>query len=162
MRQFFMLLIAAIFLAQCTQPTVEKPAAATFSDQDKSAILDAIQQESDAFYARNFETWKNKYTDPQVSWTCVEENGLVLEAYNKPDLDKLVGDYMKANPTPDTVTIRRENALFMPDANNVWVNFDEYQTVHGKTKILKGVRLMSKVDGDWKIAAMNSTFVKYE
>ena len=124
-------------------------------------ILQTIQSESEAFYARNFAVWQAKFS-ANPSWTCVEENGFVLQAYSKKDLDKLVGDYMKANPTADNVSIERQNILFIADVNSVWVNFDEHQTSNGKTKVLKGVRLMTKVGNKWVISALHSSFVKYK
>jgi len=151
-----------LLFSSCKQTPFAPNTPLNLDETMKVEILKSIQEESDLFYDRDFERWSAKFEESSVSWTCVEEKGFILQAYTKKDLDKLVGDYMKENPTPETVTIKRENFVFISDVNAVWVNFDEYQTVEDKTKVLKGVRLMKKLDNQWIISGMHSSFVKYE
>ena len=154
-------LFGVLFWACGTEPAPATDAQMVFSDTDRSAILDVIRNESDAFYARDFEGWKSHYAEDPVTWTCVEENQVVLEAYTRRALEHLVGDYLAANPAPDEVAIRRENARIIPAGDGAWVHFDEYQTKDGRTKVLKGARFMVRQNGQWKIAGMQSAFVRY-
>jgi hypothetical protein len=147
-------------LAACQAPEAKSPP--QLSAEIKTAILSVIQTESDAFYQRDFEKWQATYAADPVSWTCVEEEQVVLEAPNRSALMKFVGDYMEDNPQPDTVGIERKNFQFIPGRVVVWVSFDELQSSKGRTKVLKGVRLMRHTVQGWKISGMHSSFVRWK
>ncbi|HQU59665.1 MAG: hypothetical protein KDD02_18580 [Phaeodactylibacter sp.] len=137
------LLAAAPLLAQFT------------SDIEAAKVL--LAKESQYFYQRNFDAWANCYVqDERVRWSCIEKGDVVLEAYGWDKLGPFVGDYLKANPEPIPVQLRRENFQFQPYGEALWVTFDEYQTLDGQTKALRGVRILEKAKGQWKIIYMNS------
>jgi hypothetical protein len=132
------------------------------TETNKKEIMDAIAAESNAFYQRDFNKWSAAYTKNNPSWICAEEGGVVLEAYDTDSLNRFVGGYMKANPTIEPVIITREDVKYITIDSSVYVNFIETQKLNNKSKVLRAVRLMKKENNQWKIAAMNSAFVKYE
>ncbi|HMR42308.1 MAG TPA: hypothetical protein PKC40_00675 [Saprospiraceae bacterium] len=133
-------------------------------DSLKTVILEAIEAESNAFYNRDIEKWRNTYLQRgDISWNCVEESGVVLEADSWAKLDTLVTGYMKTHSEPEKISIRRENIQFINAGRYVWVNFDEYQTIGKKTKHLKGVRLVARWGRNaWKVSAVHSAFVGWK
>jgi hypothetical protein len=161
MKRIISPLVLILFLTSCNHSS-KSDHHLDLTERDKKEILEFIQSESEAFYSRNFEGWTSHFSDDPISWTCVEENEVVLEAYTKKSLDKLVGDYMESNPEPLTLSIERENFLFIPDVNSVWVSFDEYQISQNKTKVLKETRLMTRSNEHWTISGMNSSLVRIE
>lgn len=152
--------------AQASPENTETPAVAgpaTLTEVDQNAIIEVIETESKHFYNRNFPEWSNQYTSEVVKWICVEENGVVLEAYDKPGLDKLVGDYIAANPQPEAIQIDRSEYQWMPlDGNYVWVSFHEIQKTADKVKTIEGLRIMKKENEGWKIAGMLAALSKVE
>jgi hypothetical protein len=166
--RILVLLFITQWLFSCQPcPPVEQapdvgPPPYVLTEAGKDSIMVAIDVESQAFYERQLEGWAKSYASSEdVFWTCVEEKGLVLEAYTWNDLYKLVSDYFQVNPDPTLVDIRRENVRFKGDGELVWVSFDEYQIIDSKTKLLKGVRLMKRIEGMWKIACLHSSFQKH-
>src|SRR5690606_22536702 len=73
-------------------------------DSLKTVILEAIEAESNAFYNRDIEKWRDTYLQRgDISWNCVEESGVVLEADSWAKLDTLVTGYMKTHSEPEKV-----------------------------------------------------------
>jgi uncharacterized protein YciI len=139
-----------IFLLISTALLSQKPA-------DIEAIKEVISLESDMFYARNFEAWASCYLQTDdVYWSCIEEDGLILEARSWRELAPFVGGYLQANPEPLPIQIERENFEFRKYGKAVWVAFDEYQNSEGEKKNLRGIRILEKKKGKWKIVYMNS------
>lgn len=131
-----------------------------FSNVVSVKIQDEIKREialeSEYFYKRDFANWSARYLqDPKVYWSCIEEN-VILEARGWENLSKFVGDYMKANPQPLLVEIKRDNFKFQQYGNAVWVTFDEYQTTADKKLALRGTRIFEKTKDGWKVVYMNS------
>lgn len=127
------------------------------SAPDIEAAKKLLAKESEYFYQRNFDAWADCYVqDERVRWACIEKGDVVLEAYGWDKLGPFVGDYLKANPEPLPMKLRRENFQFQPYGKALWVTFDEYQTLDGQTKALRGVRILEEYKGQWKIIYMNS------
>lgn len=124
---------------------------------EQSRIKERIALESEKFYARDFEGWADCYRQNEdVYWACVEEDGLILEARGWEELGPFVGSYLEANPDPLTVEISRENFEFRKYGKAVWVAFDEYQKTADQRRKLRGIRILEKQKGEWKIVYMNS------
>jgi ketosteroid isomerase-like protein len=126
------------------------------SADTEAEIKQEIVKESEYFYNRDFPNWADRYLhDAKVYWSCIEE-GIILEAKGWDKLSVFVGDYMKANPTPLKVQIKRDNYKFQAYGDAVWVTFDEYQTTPEKNLALRGVRIFEKTKNGWKVVYMNS------
>lgn len=125
-------------------------------EAEQAQIKQALQTESSRFYARDFKRWADAYDHgAKIYWSCIEP-GVTLEANGWPALAKLVGDYMKANPKPARVDVRRQGYKFQFYGNAAWVTFDEFQTENGSTKALRGTRILEKGPAGWKIVYLNS------
>lgn len=126
------------------------------SSKIEDEIKQEIEKESEYFYNRDFANWSQRYLqDSKIYWSCIEE-GVILEANGWDALGKFVGDYMKANPTPLKVSIKRDNFKFAQYGNAVWTTFDEYQTTAEKSLALRGTRIFEKTKDGWKVVYMNS------
>lgn len=126
------------------------------SVKTENEIKREIALESEYFYKRDFPNWSARYLpDAKVYWACIEEN-VILEARGWENLSKFVGDYMKANPQPLDVAIKRDNFRFQQYGNAVWVTFDEYQKTAEKNLALRGTRIFEKTKDGWKVVYMNS------
>jgi hypothetical protein len=125
---------------------------------DKKAIQKMIAAESDFFYKKDFKGWSSCYMNsPQTYWSCIEKGDVVLEAQGWSNIAKFVGDYIKANPDPEKVSIARSRFQYRPYGNNaVWVTFDEVLTTSSEVKKLRSIRLVERTKAGWKIVYMNS------
>jgi SnoaL-like domain len=126
------------------------------SEKIQNEIKREIALESEYFYKRDFANWSARYLqNPKVYWSCIEES-VILEARGWENLGKFVGDYMKANPQPLDVSIKRDTYKFEQYGKAVWVTFDEYQTTPAKTSAFRGTRILEKTKDGWKVVYMNS------
>jgi hypothetical protein len=125
---------------------------------EEQMLKQLVEDESTAFYKRDFKQWSTYYVQTNKTyWSCVEEGG-TLEGHGWNNLKVLVGDYIKANPTPLAITLERKNYNFhlYPQNTVAWVTFDEYQTVDNKTTPFRSTRIFEKQKGVWKIVYMLS------
>lgn len=126
------------------------------SEKLQAEIKREIVKESEYFYKRDFANWSARYLhDAKIYWSCIEE-GVILEANGWDNLGKFVGDYMKANPTPLKVEIKRDNYKFQQYGDAIWVTFDEFQKTAEKSLALRGTRIFEKTKNGWKVVYMNS------
>lgn len=147
----FYLFLFALFSVGC------RPMASNDESLELSLIKIVIEQESVAFSQRNYKEWASCYKqDEQTFWLHIENNQL-LEARGWEELQQLVKKYMKENPKKREAHIARDNYHARITDSIAWVTFDEIQVEGTKTRNLRGVRILEKVDdAHWKISYVNS------
>jgi hypothetical protein len=127
---------------------------------DKNAIMATIQNETDCFYARNFDCWKTNYV----------HESYVLQGWSNSDgtFDVKVGwetvsasieKYIKANPTSPHAKkpVERRNFQYKFYGDDVaYMSWDQYQIHRDGTKYQysKETRIMEKHGGKWQIASV--------
>jgi hypothetical protein len=127
---------------------------------DEKAIMATIQRETDCFYERNYDCWKETYVhekyvfqgwsnrdgtfDTKVSWDTVNFS-----------IKKYIENNPKSPHTQRAVERRNLQYKFYTD-NMAYMTWDQYQVTRDGTKYQysKEIRLMEKHNGQWKIACV--------
>jgi hypothetical protein len=127
---------------------------------DKKAIMATIQKETDCFYERNYDCWKDTYVhekyvfqgwsnrdgtfDTKVSWDTVNFS-----------IKKYIQNTPKSPHAQKPVERRNLQYKFYTDTL-AYMTWDQYQVIRDGTKYQysKEIRLMEKHNGQWKIACV--------
>jgi ketosteroid isomerase-like protein len=161
-KKYLFLLLFCLCLFDCKNATNKEALAVVKGDTviEEKAILKAIDDESRAFYKKDLALWGKSYVNsPKVHWVCVEPD-VTLRAKGYSDLEKFVGEWMKANPDPidyEKAQFKNENIQISIDGNTAFVSMDASNIQpDGKTRYTVGSRTMLKENGIWKILSMTS------
>lgn len=134
-------------------------------ETEKAAILKTIVAETEAFYRRDYNAWKENFVQaPYAFQGWNNRDGSFAASTGWEAIDGRIGDYIKNNPLQKgEVTahprVERRNMIvkfFSPDlAYLVW---DQYNgDKEAKTFTLsKDERLMQKESGQWKIVNVSA------
>jgi hypothetical protein len=123
------------------------------SDTDDTLLKHVVEMEAAAFYGGNLDRWQQCY-DPQsfVQWVWIE-NGKTREATDWPALLELAKQDMDKRPA--SLQGARSNFRIRHLDGAAWVYFDETQTRGRAQRQMRGVRMLEKVEGEWKITYLS-------
>ncbi len=131
---------------------------------EKAAILKTIENETECFYKRDYEGWKENFVQKEYAFQAWSNADGTFDAkVGWEEVDKRTGNYIKSNPVGTGKSshpqVERRNMIvkfFSEDlAYLVW---DQYNSDReSKTFMLsKDQRIMEKINGKWKIANVSS------
>lgn len=155
-----------LLVTACSQ-TAPKPAVndeAFNEEAEKAAILEIIQNETAAFYKRDYEAWKKNFAQTDYAFQAWSNADGSFDAKTGWDeVDRKIGTYIKANPVEPGqsshpwVERRNMKIKFFSDklAYLVW---DQYNSDKDSLTFImsKDQRIMEKMNGDWKIVNISS------
>ena len=168
MRSITAIFLAATILLSCQQPAAETPAAAEKPDFDeaaeKAAILKTIEAETESFYRRDYEGWKQHFIQKDYAFQAWNNgDGSFDASVGWANVDKRIGEYIKSNPgrprgTTHPKVERRNMVIHFFSENVAYLVWDQYNSDQDiKTYTLsKDQRIMEKENGQWKIANVSS------
>lgn len=169
MRNFLLLpfLFCCLCLTTCQDNTTssgELTAAATFDEEaELVAIMKVIEDETTCFFARDYTCWKKHWVNEDYAFQAWNNNDGTYDAkVGWSEVDRRIGSYIKDNPvtlggTTGHPKVERLNLRkrFYGDqvAHLTWeqYNSDEDEKTY---QISQEVRLMEKVNGEWKIVTV--------
>lgn len=145
------------------------PVMATPPDFDEeaelAAIMKVIENETACFFARDYECWKENWVDEDYAFQAWSNSDGTYDAkVGWSEVDRRIGNYIKEHPQQGDGSIQSFNAerlnlrkKFYGDKvahltweqNNTGADGTTYQ-------ISQEVRLMEKVDGQWKIVNVSA------
>lgn len=129
---------------------------------DKDSIMAAIQRETNSFFARDYEAWKSNYVQSDYAFQAWSNRDGTFDASVGWDaIDKVVGNYIHENPEPESShpIVERKNIKYKFYGNNVaFLTWDQFNSDREKQNFThsKEVRIMEKVNGQWKIACVSA------
>lgn len=151
-----MLLSGLLSLSSCTDEKINN-----ISNQvdhleiDKIAILEAINGETKAAFNRDYEGWKDKWIhEAYVTKTYMNfSDSSMTETLGWEEIDEFVRTYIEEHPEPAPVPALVDNIDVRLYGNGAWVNYQQNDSKLGRKR---ETRLMEKVNGQWKIAGMQT------
>lgn len=157
---FLSIILLTLSLQNCKPAQHENLVTAVEVADDEKAILQVIENESRAFYKKDYASWANYYTQtPKVHWLCVE-TGVTLRADGWNDLSKFVSDWMKENPDPidyDAADYKNTDIQTTIQGDLAFVTMkSSNKQADGGLRQLINSRTMVKENGQWKILSMTS------
>lgn len=134
---------------------------------EKQLILSVIEVETDCFFRRDYDCWQDKFIHTDYAnqvWSNAD--GSFDASVGWEEINKNLGKFIKENPaepepegTSSHPVVVRKNMNFKFYGNNAaHVTWDQYNSDSKQTYYLlsKEIRLMEKVDGQWKIVNVSA------
>ncbi|MEQ9300093.1 MAG: hypothetical protein RIF33_16085 [Cyclobacteriaceae bacterium] len=130
-------------------------------EQEKTAILATINNETKAAFSRDYEGWKDKWVhEPFVTKTYMQlTDSSSSETLGWDEVDRFVREYFIAHPEPDPIPALLEDIGVRLYGTGAWVSFEQEDPARG---LKRETRLMEKVEGQWKIAGMHTTIYGFK
>ncbi len=128
---------------------------------DKDAILATIEKETASFFARDYEAWKSTYAQTDYAFQAwSNRDGTFDASVGWNGIDNTVGKYIHENPEPQSSShpiVERKNITYKfygPEA--CYLTWDQFNSNKEGNNFLhsKEVRMMEKIDGQWKIVCV--------
>ena len=129
-------------------------------DEDREAILKVVEDETTAFWRKDFEAWARCW----VQAPCIRRFGwwTLGGITHREGWDRIGGrmrELMDQHPEPNrsAAEVRRENINIRVGHDMAWMTFDQYAPATGEPGmdmpgLCREARVLEKHGGQWKIA----------
>ena len=159
-------LLPVLFGIACNQPAKNySMRKAGFNEQtEKAAIMKTIENETDCFYKRDYEGWKDNFVQREYAFQAWSNKDGTFDAkVGWKEVDEKIAAYIKHNPEePGSSShpwVERRNILVKFFSEKLaYLVWDQYNSdKESRTFLLsKDQRIMEKINGKWKIANVSS------
>ncbi|MEL6672045.1 MAG: hypothetical protein AAFR61_07625 [Bacteroidota bacterium] len=140
----------------CGESTSTEPHAASASSVEKAAILATLNEETAAFFLRDYQAWQECWLHESFiakSYMILTDSSL-SETLGWEAIDDFGRTYLSEHPEPETPPQPLEQAEIRLYGTGAWVTYEQDDPARGPKR---ESRLMEKVEGKWKIAGMQTT-----
>ncbi|TAI47586.1 hypothetical protein [Flagellimonas allohymeniacidonis] len=154
------LLTLFLCLAGCKETQTEKDDVSITPEinyeSEKKAILETLHQETAAAFQRDYEGWKDKWVhDPTITKIYINfADSTFSESVGWEEISGFVKTFIEEHPEPEPVPSMVKDIEVRLYGNGAWVTYEQQDSLRG---LKRETRLMEKVDGQWKIAGMQTT-----
>jgi len=160
---FLALLLNAPLPTALGQSSMASPAEEAALEKEKAAILEVIERQAAAFWAKDFQGWADTWVHaPYIRRRGWSEAGGVTSV----DGWDTIGGRMKKNmtddpkPNPTPAKLAREHLNFRIYRDVAWVTFDQQGVSTGEPRFdMPGLsyetRILEKHDGRWKVVYLS-------
>lgn len=163
MKAISLVLIGTFFCFACSKdPKEDEAAKAANFENEKKAINATIEKETQAFFARDYEAWKSNYAQTDYAFQAwSNDDGTFDSNVGWADINKQIGRYITENPEPlsSHPKVDRKNMMYKFYGDNVaYLTWDQFNSDKPEKNFhhSKEVRLMEKIDGQWKIVCVSA------
>lgn len=131
------------------------------AEQEKKAILETLNNETKAAFQRDYEAWKEKWVhDPDITKTYIDfADSTFSESVGWNEISQFVKTFMEEHPEPEPVPELLDKIDVRLYGNGAWVTYEQQDSLRG---LKRETRLMEKVNGEWKIAGMQTTIYGFK
>ncbi|MDT0620732.1 hypothetical protein [Croceitalea vernalis] len=125
-------------------------------EQEKEAILETLNNETMAAFQRDYKAWtKNWVQDPSITKTYIDfPENTFTESIGWNEISQFVKTFIEEHPEPEPMPKLLNEINVRLYGNGAWVTYEQQDSLRG---LKRETRLMEKVDGEWKIAGMQTT-----
>ena len=155
----FLALAATTLLASCTSAANHEVAL----QEKKDAIMATIEEETNAFFARDYDRWKATYIQEDYAFQAwSNRDGTFDSSVGWDAIDNSVGLYIHENPIPEAdqaTTVERKNIRFKFYGDDVaYLTWDQFNSDRDGALFFhsKEVRLLERVGSEWKIVCVSA------
>jgi len=130
-------------------------------EQEKEAILETLNNETKAAFQRDYEAWKKKWVhDPNITKTYIDfPESTFSESVGWNEISQFVKTFIEEHPEPEPVPKLLDKINVRLYGNGAWVTYEQHDSLRGRKR---ENRLMEKINGEWKIAGMQTTIYGFE
>lgn len=151
---------ALLFTISCEktkkQRTDEEANQASDFEQEKTAILETLNNETKAAFQRDYQAWQDKWIhDPSITKTYIDfADSAFSESVGWHEISLFVKTFIEEHPEPEPLPKLLDKIDVRLYGNGAWVVYEQQDSLRG---LKRETRLMEKVNGQWKIAGMQTT-----
>ncbi len=130
-------------------------------EQEKKAILKTLNNETKAAFQRDYDAWKEKWVhDPDITKTYINfADSTFSESVGWDKISQFVKAFIEKHPEPEPLPKPLDKIDVRLYGNGAWVTYQQQDSLRG---LKRETRLMEKVNGEWKIAGMQTTIYGFE
>ena len=134
---------------------------ATNTADEKEAILKTLNDETKAAFERNYEAWQEKWVhDSSITKTYLNfTDNTFTESVGWKEISQFVKTFIEEHPEPEPVPELLDKIDVRLYENGAWVTYEQRDSLRG---LKRETRLMEKINGDWKIAGMQTTIYGFK
>ncbi len=131
------------------------------SEVEKKAILERLNNETKDAFQRDYEAWtKNWVHEPTITKTYLNfSDSTFSESIGWNDISEFVKTYIEEHPEPEPLPTPIDDIKVRLYKNGAWVTYEQRDSIRG---LKRETRLMEKVNGEWKIAGMQTTIYGFD
>lgn len=157
----FTMLLLAISCQEAKRPNDVAENKAVDFNNEKKAILETLNSETKAAFDRDYETWKEKWVhDKNITKTYIDfADSTFSESVGWDEISRFVKTFIEEHPEPEPVPKLLEKINVRLYGNGAWVTYEQQDSLRG---LKRETRLMEKVNGEWKIAGMQTTIYGFK
>ena len=130
-------------------------------EHEKAAILKTLNNETKAAFQRDYEAWQEKWVhDPNITKTYLDfSDSTFSESVGWEKVSGFVKTFIEEHPEPEPVPELLNEIDMRLYGNGAWVTYEQQDSLRG---LKRETRLMEKVNGQWKIAGMQTTIYGFK
>lgn len=130
-------------------------------EEEKTAILKTLNDETKAAFQRDYEGWQDKWVhDPSITKIYLDfPENTFSESVGWGEINQFVKTFFKEHPKPEPVPELLNDIDVKLYGDGAWVTYEQQDSLRG---LKRETRLMEKVDDQWKIAGMQTTIYGFQ
>lgn len=153
------LCIVMLSFSHCKQSAQRvKPQAIGTEDiaLEKGEILNALNNETKAAFQRDYEAWQGYWVhDADITKIYLDfPENTFSESLGWSEISGFVRNFFEEYPEPEPVPELLDSINVRFYGKGAWVTYEQQDSLRG---LKRETRLMEKIDGQWKIAGMQTT-----
>ncbi|WP_138483189.1 hypothetical protein [Dyadobacter bucti] len=163
MKTLSFILLWALFCMACTDKAKDEEATREANlENEKKAINATIENETKSFFARDYNAWKANYAQTDYAFQAWSNNDGTFDSnVGWDDINKQIGKYIADNPEPVSShpIVERKNMKYKFFGDDVaYLTWDQFNSDKMEKNFhhSKEVRLMEKINGEWKIVCVSA------
>ncbi len=130
-------------------------------EQERIAILQTLNNETKAAFERDYESWKNNWVhDPQITKGYINfVDSTFSESVGWDEISQFVRTFFEEQPEAEPVPKLLDRIDIRLYKDGAWVVYKLQDSLRG---LKRETRLMEKLNGQWKIAGMQTTIYGFD